>query len=197
MVNDLGNDDIVIFPIHTDTAHLGTPSLNASRVAGSGPRHVAFHPNGRWVYGVDELTSKADQYLWNATHGGTSEAEALLTNTGNTVSTLDASFHEPNTAAEIVVTPDGDSIIVSNRGENSLVVFNLDAVSGAPKFLQRISCGGKAPRQFTLDSTGKWLLCGNQDSGSITVFARDENSNRLSGPVQTIAIEAPQMILFA
>jgi 6-phosphogluconolactonase len=198
VVNDLGNDDIVTFYIHGDTAHLGAPHLNASRVPGTGPRHIAFHPNGRWAYGVDELSNKVDHYLWNTTHGtGATEPVALLTNADNSVSTLDPNFHGPNTAAEIVVAPDSDCIIVSNRGENSLVVFNLDSITGAPKFLQRISCGGKTPRQFTLDPTGRWLLCGNQDSGSITVFARDENTNRLSGPIQTIHIDAPQMILFA
>jgi 6-phosphogluconolactonase len=63
-------------------------------------------------------------------------------------------------------------------------------------FVQRIACGGKAPRQFTLDPTGRWLLCGNQDSGSITIFSRDEANGHLSGPVQTVPAEMPQMILF-
>jgi 6-phosphogluconolactonase len=103
----------------------------------------------------------------------------------------------PNTAAEIAISPDGDYILASNRGENSLVVFRIDAVTGAPSLVQRISCGGKTPRQFTLDETGRWLLCGNQDSGSITVFARNESTGQLNGPVQTIPIEMPQMVLFA
>ena len=71
VVNDLGNDDIVTFYIKPGTAELGPPQLNACRVPGSGPRHIAFHPNGRWVYGINELASTIQHYLWNATHATT------------------------------------------------------------------------------------------------------------------------------
>ena len=198
IVNDLGNDNIVTLYIHPETAKLGPPRLNECNRRGSGPRHLTFHPNERWAYGVNELTSTVQHYLWNATHGvAGAEPVALLTEAGDEVSTLDAGFHGANTAAEIVVSPDGNYAVVSNRGENSLVVFKIDATSGALSFVQRVSCGGKIPRQFTLDSSGNWLLCGNSGSNSITVFAREEASGKLTGPVQTLAIDGPQMILFA
>ncbi len=195
VVNDLGNDNIVTFYIHPETAKLGPPQLNPCRVPGSGPRHIAFHPNGRWAYGINELSSTVQQYLWNTTHAAA--PVALLTEAGPTVSTLDPSFHGPNTAAEIALSPEGDFLICSNRGENSLVVFHIEPVTGAPSFVQRISCGGKTPRQFTLDPSGRWLLCGNQDSGTITVFSRNEATGHLIGPLQTLPVEMPQMILFA
>jgi 6-phosphogluconolactonase len=198
VVNDLGSDSIDTFYIHADTAELGALQLNPSRVPGTGPRHIAFHPNDRWAYGIDELSNKIDHYLWNTTHGiGSAEPVALLTNAGNTVSTLDPSFHGPNTAAEIALSPDGKFILCSNRGENSLVVFRIDEVTGAPSFVQRIACGGKTPRQFTLDLAGRWLLCGNQDSSTVTVFSRDENTGHLIGPTQTVPVDMPQMVLFA
>lgn len=195
VVNDLGNDNIVTFYIHPDTAVLGPPQLNGCRVPGSGPRHIAFHSNARWVYGINELSSTIQHYLWNATHAAV--PVALLTEAGPAISTLDPGFHSPNTAAEIVISPEGDYLICSNRGENSLVVFHIDPVSGAPTLVQRVSCGGKSPRQFTLDPSGRWLLCGNQDSASITVFARNEATGHLTGPVQTLPVQMPQMILFA
>ncbi len=195
VVCDLGNDNIVTFPIHPGDATLGAAQLSPSRVPGSGPRHIAFHPNARWVYGINELSSTIQHYLWNTTHA--SAPVALLTEADAAVSTLDAGFHGANTAAEIALSPEGDFLICSNRGENSLVVFHIDAATGAPAFVQRISCGGKTPRQFTLDPTGRWLLCGNQDSGSITVFSRNEATGHLTGPVQTLPVEMPQMILFA
>lgn len=197
IVNDLGNDDIVTFYIDDATAHLGPAQLNESREAGSGPRHIAFHPNGRWVYGVNELNSTVQHYLWNTTHSaGGSTPVALLTEAGPALSTLDAAYRGLNTAAEIAVTPDGSAVVVSNRGENSLVVFAIEGLRGALSFRQRIACGGKTPRQFALDQTGRWLLCGNQDSSTVTVFSLDR-TNQINGPVQTLAIPMPQMILFA
>lgn len=198
VVNDLGNDDIVIFPVDAQTARLGKPSLNPHRTPGSGPRHLAFHPNGRWAYGIDELGNRIDQYLWNSTRGSSSAgAEARLTDADHAISTIDASFHGANTAAEIAVAPSGNFLYASNRGEDSLIVCAINSTSGAPAVVQRIGCGGKTPRHFTLDPSGHWLVCGNQDSASVTVFARDPTLGRLSGPVQTVPLESPMFTQFA
>jgi 6-phosphogluconolactonase len=197
IVNDLGNDDIAIFPIDPTTAHLGAPHLFESQVAGSGPRHVAFHPNGRWVYGINEMGSRIDQYLWTSAHASPGvQPEALLTDARHSVSTLDAAFHGTNTAAEIVVAPSGNFVYASNRGENSLVVFDVEPLTGSLTLSQRIGCGGKTPRHFTPDQTGNWLICGNQDSGSVTVFARNQRTGKLSGPTQSVEIESPMFALF-
>lgn len=198
IVNDLGNDSIVTFPVDAATARLGAPHVNERR-EGSGPRHIAFHPNGRWIYSVNELDNRVDQLLWSSTRGDHAhgvEPQALLTDAGHSVSTLGAGFHGTNTAAEVEISASGSYLYVSNRGENSLVVFTIDQTNGMLTVLQRISCGGKTPRQFTFDPTGKWLLCGNQESDSVTVFACDQSSGRLSGPAQTLAVPAPMMTLF-
>ena len=197
IVNDLGNDNIVIFPVHPDTGHLGNPTITGNRTPGAGPRHLAFHPNGRWAYGIDELSSQIDCYLWNTTHGTSAqEAEAHLTDTSHSVSTLDPSFHGTNTAAEIEVSPNGFFLYASNRGEDSLVVFAIDQTHGSLTLAQRISIGGKGPRHFTLDMTGKWLICGNQDSASVTTFACNPGNGHLTGPVQTLPLDAPVFTLF-
>lgn len=197
IVSDLGNDDIVIFPVNPATAKLGAPNVIAARLPGTGPRHLAFHPNGRWVYGIDELANRVDQYLWNSTRGSSlAEPVAILTDTDRSVSTLDAGFQGTSTAAEIVVTADGNFVYGSNRGEDTLVVFAVDATNGNLTFVQRVSCGGKTPRHFTLDPSGKWLICGNQDSASVTVFAVNTGNGKLSGPVQTLPIESPMYTLF-
>ncbi len=197
IVNDLGNDTIVTFAIDPKTAHLGKPHLFQTMAPGSGPRHLAFHPNGRWAYGIDELASRIDQYLYTDMHTADGiEAQAIFSNAGHSVSTLDAGFHGISWAAEIYVTPTGDFVYASNRGEDTLVVFAIHETTGNLTVVQRISCGGKTPRHFTMDRSGNWLICGNQDSASVTVFARHAGTGKLTGPVQTLPLESPMFTLF-
>ena len=195
LVCDLGNDTIAVFPIDGATGKMGAVQLSQNRVPGSGPRHVVFHPNGRWVYGVNELTSRVDQYLWNEVHGSASmPATAFLTDAGHSVSSIDAGSKMVNTAAEIAVSPEGRFVYVSNRGEDSLAVFAVDEGTGALRGVQRIGCGGKSPRHFALDAEGRWLVCGNTKSDGVAVFARDATTGRLSGPVATLAVPEPMML---
>jgi 6-phosphogluconolactonase len=197
VINDLGTDSIVTFALNTEDAKLGPPHITSSPHAGAGPRHVAFHPNERWVYGIDELKSTIDQYLWTTTHArAANPEEALLTYTGHTISSVAPDFHGPNTAAEILVAPSGRYLYASNRGEDSLVVFSIEPTDGRLSVLQRISVGGKGPRFFTFDPSGKWIIAGNQFGDSVTVFSCNPGSGRLSGPVQTLAMGGPMFTLF-
>ncbi len=197
IVNDLGDDSIVTFPIDPKTAHLGKPHLFQTMTPGSGPRHLAFHPNERWAYGVDELASRIDQYLFTDSHASHGiEPQAIFSNAGHSVSTLDAGFRGTNGAAEIYVAPTGEYLYASNRGEDTLVVFAIHETTGNLTFVQRMPCGGKTPRHFTLDHSGNWLICGNQDSASVTVFARHAGTGKLTGPVQTLPLESPMFTLF-
>ena len=198
LVNDLGCDVIYVFPVDPATGRLGKPSANDVHTPGAGPRHVVFHPNGRWVYGLDELTNRIDQYLWNTVHAADGQPEqALLTDAAHSVSTLPPSYNGPrNTAAELAISPSGRFLYASNRGDDSLVVFAVQDVSGALTPVQRIACGGHSPRHFTLDPAGSWLICSNQNSGTVTVFRRDEASGQLSGPVQTVPVPEVLFALF-
>ena len=196
LVNDLGLDNLIVLPIETQSARLGAPRIFDTR-PGSGPRHLAFHPNGRWLYVVDELSCQVDHFLWNTTRGTPdTPAEAELTDAAHTVSTLAESFRGKNTAAEIAISPSGTALYVSNRGEDTLVVFAIAGDTGALRLVQRIACGGKTPRHFTLDPTGKWLVCSHLESNTVSVFARNGGTGQLSGPVQTVALDAPQFALF-
>ena len=196
VVCDLGHDRISIFAIDPETAKLraNEPHLFSNNRTGTGPRHVVFHPNQRWVYGINELDSTIDHYLWTATHGA--HAQALLTLAGPPVKTIAEDFKGKSTAAEIAVSPNGYFLYASNKGEDSLVVFAIDQENGALKLVQRISCGGKGPQHFTIDPTGNWLLCGNEDSDTVTVFKRDGGSGRLDGPVESESVPAPLFTLF-
>jgi 6-phosphogluconolactonase len=197
LVCDLGTDHINIFAIHTDTGQLSDPRPFTNDHPGSGPRHVVFHPNGRWVYGINEIDSTLDHYLWTATRFSDTP-QGLLVNTNTPVKTIAADFPgSKNTAAELAISADGLFLYASNRGEDSLVVFSIRPKDGKLDLVQRISCGGKTPRQFCLDPTMQWLLCGNQDSATITIFRRDAASGKLSGPTQTVSIDSPLYTLLA
>jgi 6-phosphogluconolactonase len=199
IVCDLGTDHISVFGIDPVTAQLTTsqPYLFTNNRPGSGPRHVAFHPNGRWLYGINEIDSTLDHYLWTEAPD-LKPPQGLIVNAGTAVKTIAHGFpEEKNTAAEVAISSDGNFLYASNRGEDTLVVFSIQPEHGTLTLIQRISCGGKTPRHFTLDPTGQWILCGNQDSASITVFRRDGGTGRLTGPTQTIALDSPLYTLFA
>ena len=193
LVNDLGSDAISVFTVDPATARLGPPALFTNDRPGSGPRHIAFHPNGRWVYSINELDSTIDRFLWTTT-----SSQGLLVIAGPPVKTIAPGFRvAKNTAAEVAISDDGGFLYASNRGEDTLVVFTISPTDGALSFMQRIPCGGKTPRHFTLDPSGRWLLCGNQDSATVTILRRDKYTGRLAGPVQTVALDSVMFSLFA
>jgi 6-phosphogluconolactonase len=196
LVCDLGTDHISVFNIHSDTGQLSDQHLFTNGRPGSGPRHVAFHPNGRWVYGINEIDSTIDHYLWTATRFA-DIPQGLLVNTNTPIKTIAPDFPaDKNTAAELAISAEGLYLYASNRGEDSLVVFSIHPKDGKLTVLQRISCGGKTPRHFTLDPTTQWLLCGNQDSATVTIFRRDPATGKLAGPTQTVPLDSPLYTLF-
>jgi 6-phosphogluconolactonase len=196
IVSDLGSDEISVFPLRPDPAHLGPPAFFSNARAGSGPRHIDFHPNNRWVYSINELDSTIDQFLWTTTSSRTNP-QGLLVKAGPPVSTIAPGFSRArNAAAEIAVSPGGHYVYASNRGEDTLVVFSVAPTDGALTLVQRTSSGGRTPRNFALDPTGHWLLCGNQDSANVAVFRRDPATGRLIGPTQTIPLDSPTFTLF-
>ncbi|SFS21699.1 6-phosphogluconolactonase [Granulicella pectinivorans] len=199
LVNDLGHDSIDVFPIDPTTAQMGEmePHRFTNNHPGSGPRHIAFHPNGRWVYSINEVDSTIDRFLWQTTHHKVGESQAMLVETTTTVKLLADGFPaSKNTAAEIQIASNGYFLYASNRGEDTLVVFSINQDSGDLTFVQRISCGGKGPRHFTLTPNQGWIVCGNQDSATLTVFKVDEHTGKLTGPVQTVPLNSPVFTLF-
>jgi len=195
-VSDLGSDTITVFAVDPMAARLGPPVVFRNERPGCGPRHIAFHPNGRWLYSLNEIDSTIDQFLWTTTSSRT-HPEGILVTTGRVVKTIAPNFPTAkNTAAELAVSADGNYLYASNRGEDTLVVFSIDD-DGALKFIQRIPCGGKTPRHFALSPDQHWLLCGNQDSATVTIFHRDGGTGRLTGPVQTVPLDSVLFTLFA
>jgi 6-phosphogluconolactonase len=186
---DLGTDQIVVYRFDAANGQLAANDPPAVKVApGSGPRHLAFHPDGKWVYAVQELSNEVLAFQWDATRGALTQFQA--------VPTLAADFKDPSTAAEIVVRRDGRFVYVSNRGEDSLVAYAVDARTGELSLRQRVSTGGRTPRFFDIDPSGQWLVVANQESGSLRVFAVDGDSGELRSAGHDVKLDRPMGVVF-
>jgi 6-phosphogluconolactonase len=161
----------------------------AKVAAGAGPRHVAFSPNGHYVYVTNEMASTVTTFSYKKRTGKMLEVQ--------TVSTLPVdSKVVDNSTAEIAVDGKGKYLYVSNRGEDSIAQFSIEPMDGKLSFVHRTATGGKTPRFFTLDPTGKWMFVANQDTNDIFVFKVDEESGRLTPTGQKIEIGAPVSLVF-
>jgi 6-phosphogluconolactonase len=160
------------------TGHLAalTPA-QVTTAMGAGPRHLALHPNGAYAYLIDELDSTMT--AWSR------DAEGRLT-AMQTVSTRAAGKSGANIAAEVQVHPSGQWLYGSNRGDDDLARWSLDA-SGHMTPIDHTPSGGQTPRMFTIDPSGRYLLVANQDSGNVVVFAIDQTSGALSAMGITIS----------
>ena len=159
--------------------------------AGSGPRHVAFHPNGKWVYCVHELDCTIDLYDWSAK----GRKATMTLRPGSTISTLMmGSSLAGNTGCEVVVSDDGRFVYTCTRGENSISVYRVDAKSGLLTEQQRLKCGGTVPRIISFDPSRKWLLSSNQGSSTVTVFAHDPATGKIEEQPKTVDVNSPMFV---
>lgn len=159
---DLGADRIFIYRLDPDAGTLEPADCGHVDVhAGAGPRHLAFHPNGRYAYVINELDSTVVAFERDAETGA---LESFAT-----VSTLPADFEGENAPADIHVHPSGDYLYGSNRGHNSIAIYDLDA-DGQPTLLETESTRGEWPRNFALDPTGTFLFAENADTDTIVTF---------------------------
>ena len=174
---DLGDDAILAFPLHAHTSRPLGAVTRIQNAAGAGPRHLAFHPNGRWLYCVNEINCTVSLFLWRP-HGEQPAAELVP---DATVSIRPPGSHEdpPSTGAEVAFSRDGRFLYTSTRFCDVLTVFSVDPQHGRLTQVQQIPCGGQTPRFFALDPSERWLLCANQDSNTITVFRRDAGTGLL------------------
>ncbi len=183
---DLGLDKIFIYPFDGATSKLGTPLPPLTCVAGSGPRHLAFSPDEKNAYIINELDNSLLATAYS--NGKFSPISTTLT--------LPLDFTGTSTTAEIEVHANGKFVYASNRGHDSIVVYQRDGESGALKFLQRAPCGGKIPRHFKIDPSGKWLLCAHQDSNTISVLPLNDETGMLGEPTLTVPSPSPICLLF-
>jgi 6-phosphogluconolactonase len=189
LVADLGTDQIVIYKFDARTGKLGPNDPPFSKVVGGmGPRHLVFHPNGKWVYGIAELANEVMAFAWDGRQGTLTQFQS--------VKTLAENFTEPSTAAEIAVRADGKFLYASNRGEDSIVTYAIDASTGELTLKQRVPSGGKVPRYFTFDPTQKWLIVSNQEGANVAVFSVDAKTGELAMKGAPVTIVKPMAVVF-
>ncbi|MGS2761633.1 lactonase family protein [Sinomicrobium sp. M5D2P9] len=187
-VPDLGSDKIWSFEIDREEDKL-IPLSNGfvSTAPGAGPRHLDFHPNGKYAYLINELYNTVNAFSYDAEKGLLSEIQ--------TISTLPETFNKSSSAADIHVHPNGKFLYGSNRGHNSIVVYAIDQENGKLSLVQHQSVQGKTPRNFAIHPSGKQLYAANQDSGNIVQFAIDGETGKLSFETE-LEVNSPVCIKF-
>ena len=185
---DLGLDKVAIFKFDPGQGKLvlNEPAFAPTK-PGAGPRHIAFHPNGRWAFVITEMASTLTVFGCDATSGALQEIQ--------TVSTLPDGFSGQNTCAEVAAHPSGKFVYGSNRGDDSIVVNAFDTATGKLSFVQRMTDGIKVPRNYAIDPSGKWLVCGNLTANTVTVYGIDPDSGKLA-LAGTIRVPEPLCVRF-
>lgn len=187
LVADLGIDRIMVYRFAAERGSL-SPAAHpfAALPAGSGPRHLTFHPSGRFVYVTNELASSVAAFAWSPNDG---RLDAL-----NTASALPAGWEGESYCSDLQIAPDGRFLYAANRGHDSIAIFAIDAASGRVTLHGHSPTMGRTPRQFTLDPSGRFLLVANQNADEIVVLARDSASGGLSDSGKRAAIGTPMCV---
>ncbi len=155
---------------------------------GAGPRHLAFHPKRPWVYVINELDSTVTAYTFDPVTGALQAFQV--------VSALADSFTANSRGSEIEIDCDGRTLYASNRGEDSIAVFEINVTSGRLKLQQTMACSGKTPRFFCVDPSGRLLFCLNEDSDTIVQFSKGPKSGLLSRTGKTWRTGSPVCMVF-
>lgn len=187
---DLGCDKIFVYRFDPTKGLLsGNEPPSVSLAPGSGPRHFAFHPNGKNAYVINEITLTITAFQYDADKGVLTEIQTISTlpegTTGSGLST-----------AEVQVHPSGKFVYGSNRGHGTLAMFSVDQSSGKLTAIGHQSSGGKTPRNFGIDPTGAYVLAANQEADNITVLRVDQATGKLSPTGQTVTVPVPVCVKF-
>src|SRR6266849_10833869 len=191
-VADLGLDEVLMYRLDESQGLLlpHEPAF-ATLDPGAGPRHIAIHPSGRFVYVLNELKSTVTVFSVAAQK----KNQPYLVRRQQ-VPALPKDFSGRNDAAEIAVHPEGKYVYASNRGHDSITVFAIDEAGGTLSPVVDVPTGGKEPRHFAIDPSGKYLLAENQLSNNIVVFKIDPATGGLTPTGQVVDVPSPVNLAF-
>ena len=161
--------------------------VSAPLAPGTGPRHLAFSQDGKFMYVLGEIDSTVTVFA--------NESNETFTSIQK-ISALPAGFSGKNDAAEIAIHPSGKFLYTSNRGDDSIAVFTMDRTTGKLNFRQRVPSGGKTPRNFAIDPEGNHLLVANEETGNIVEFQIDQETGKLTSVGEVAKVPAPVCLIF-
>lgn len=183
---DLGLDKIYVYALNEEEHRLAYHS-EVSTPPGAGPRHLAFHPNGKFLYSINEVNSSISIFAFD----GASGKLTLL----SSVPTLPDGFNGENTTAEIAITNDGKHLYGSNRGHDSIVHYAVNPESGALDYVEHVSTEGGHPRHFALTPDNQYLIIANRDSNNLVLMKVDPQDGKLSFTGTTAEVSKPVCVI--
>jgi len=182
---DLGADKLVVYEMDLENGKLRTHAeINVQ--PGAGPRHSIFHPNGQYLYLINELNSTLIVYRYRSDSGSLEEVQ--------TISTLPPDYQGENLCADLHIY--GNYLYASNRKHDSIAWYRIDESNGRLSYEDEIPSGGKEPRGFAIDPTGRFLLAAHERSDNVVIFAIDRVSGRLSRTGQEAKVSHPVCVKF-
>jgi 6-phosphogluconolactonase len=190
MVCDKGIDKVMIYQLDTAAGKLVPADPPFARLhSGAAPRHIAFHPSGKYAYVNGEADLTITAFSYDSASGTLTELHYLSTLPEGTVI-------EKMSTAQILVEPTGRFVYVSNRGHNTIAIFEIDQTSGRLTARGHVSTGGETPRNFAIDPTGTYLYAANQNTDTIVHFRIDTATGQLTPTGDVTDVAAPVCILF-
>ncbi|WP_161889115.1 lactonase family protein [Pontibacter russatus] len=182
---DLGIDKILGYRLDSGSGTLTPtePAVAFAAAPAAGPRQMAFHPDGKYAYVINELNSTMTALAYDGNNGTFAEVQTLPT--------IPSDYGKDNFPAAVRVSPDGKFLYGSNRGHNSIVVYGLDENTGKMTYVENVPTGGDWPRDMTIDLTGNVLLVANERSNSITSFKIDKATGKLTATGHEAQVSKP------
>jgi 6-phosphogluconolactonase len=188
LANDLGLDQSYIYFIERSTGFLALNQYPITAPPGGGPRHSAFHPNGRFLYVLNELNSTLSAHSWDPERG----AATLIRN----LSTLPDWYKGINTTAQVVVSPDGKFVYASNRGHDSIAIFSINQATGDITYAGEQWTFGETPRNFNITPGGDFMYVAHQNTDNIVTFKIDKATGKLEFSGQLLTTGQPVCLVF-
>lgn len=187
LVADLGMDKVMMYQLDAAKGKLSL-HLEVKTAPGAGPRHMEFHPNGKFLYLINEIGSTMTAYHYDASSGKLTEIQTLTT--------LPEGFSGTNSTADVHVHPSGKFLYGSNRGHDSIVIYRIDQATGRLTLVGHQSTQGKKPRNFAIDPSGTFLYAENQDSSTIVAFRIDQSTGKLQPTGEVYDVPNPVCMKF-